>query len=103
MELPWVSVKRFSMRIAFVFVVVESAHATADRRFHEFRQRRVDWVDEIRRPAAAVGESGRFGIDADVAIKRRENFLEVDGPFGGELAEFVRRTDDLPGTDAPAC
>src|SRR5262249_36719505 len=59
-------------------------------------------VEQVHRPAAAVRDRGGGRVDAEIAVERREDVLIVDGPVLGVAAHFVRRADDLAGSDAAA-
>src|SRR5579872_3791739 len=68
---------------------------TAERSLPQFRNRPIRVVHEVMRPAAQVRDRVPPRIEAEVAVKRGEHFLEVNGPVLGLRRVLVGRADDL--------
>ena len=65
----------------------------------------ADWdpvFDQVLRAACRVGDSRRAGVDAEVLVDRRDDFLHVNRAVEGVLAESVSGADGLAGSHAAA-
>src|SRR5579872_3509951 len=58
--------------------------------------------DEVLRTAIVVDQRRVPGVDTHVLIHGCENFVEVNRPIFGLLAQAIRRADDLPRRQSAA-
>src|SRR5579871_2190977 len=81
-----------SMSLVLVFAML--LPSIAKRLLHQFAQCRT--VDDVLRPAGRISDGSCFRIDAEVAIKRGNNFAERHRAIAGVFAEAIRGADYLP-------
>ena len=81
-------------------MTMHSTAQHASRSCDEFWDRRSAFRQDWNRAAGKVVECDVFGVDAEMAIERREKIAAAHNAIGCVLTANVGRADDLSGFDA---
>src|SRR5262249_50074223 len=69
---------------------------------HQLPHRQGAVRDEESRAPGEIGDGRLADVNAEIVVKRGEDFSKSNRPFAGFAAETIGRADDLPRPDTPA-